>query len=192
VEIILLEKVRKLGLMGDLVKVKSGFARNFLLPNKKALRATKENLEHFKKQKQIYQENNIKLKNEAGILSKKIQEEIKLTLIRHAGRNNQLYGSVTARDISEAITQHGFPINRSQIIMKKAIKTIGIHTVIITLHPEIETNIELQIARSKEEANNIKENNNTKADNNKEDNNNTKEDDNNIKTDNNIKNNEIN
>lgn len=151
-EIILLEKVRKLGLMGDLVKVKSGFARNFLLPKKKALRATKENLNFFEKQKKIYKENNLKLKEEAEILSKKIQEETKLILIRHAGKNEQLYGSVTARDISEVITSNGFPIHRSQIILEKSIKTIGTHDILISLHPEIETNVKLYIARSEEEA----------------------------------------
>ena len=141
-EIILLEKVRKLGVMGDLVKVKSGFARHFLLPNKKALRATKQNLELFEKQKQIYKENDLKLKTEASILADKMKTNLKLTLIRHAGKNDQLYGSVTARDISEEITKNGFPINRSQVIMKKSIKNIGVHSVIITFHPEIETHIE--------------------------------------------------
>jgi len=152
VEIILLEKVRNFGLMGDLVKVKSGFARNFLLPKKKALRATKENLLYFEKQKKLYKENNLKLKEEAKVLSEKIQKETKLILIRHAGKNEQLYGSVTARDISEIITSNGFPIHRTQIILEKSIKTIGTHDIIISLHPEIETNIKLHIAKSEEEA----------------------------------------
>merc|ERR1712110_1198184 len=97
------------------------------------LRATKENLNYFEKQKKIYKEN-------------------KLMLIRHAGKNEQLYGSVTARDISEIITSNGFPIHRSQIILEKSIKTIGTHNILISLHPEIETNVKLHIARSEEEA----------------------------------------
>jgi large subunit ribosomal protein L9 len=152
VEVILLEKVRKLGLMGDLVNVKSGFARHFLLPKRKALRATKQNIELFKEQKKIFTENNEKLKDEAQILAAKMQVDSNLVLIRHAGKSDHLYGSVTAKDISEVITKSGFTINRSQIIMDKPIKTIGLHDITVTLHPEVETNLVLNIAKSQEEA----------------------------------------
>merc|ERR1711981_1301774 len=137
--------------MGEIVNVKSGFARNFLLPKKKALRATKYNINYFEKQKKTYSANNIKLKKEAETLANKIKEEVNLILIRHAGKNDQLYGSVTSKDISEIITKNGFSINRSQIILEKPIKNIGIHDIIINLHPEVETNIKINIARSKEE-----------------------------------------
>ena len=150
-QIILLERVKKLGFMGDVVNVKPGFARNFLLPQRKALRASKKNLSLFETQKKHYAIENIKLRSEADKIFKKM-EKLKIIIIRHAGANGHLYGSVGARDISEAITKSGFSIKRSQVLIDAPIKNIGIHKAIISLHPEVEIKINLNIAKNKEEA----------------------------------------
>ncbi len=150
-EIILLEKVRKLGFMGDVVTVKPGFARHFLLPKGKALRATKENLASFETRKTQYEADNLTLKSEAEALAKKM-EGLKLVLIRHAGASGHLYGSVAARDIAEAATKAGFSVDRSQIILDHPIKMLGIHNASISLHPEVETDVSLNVAKSEEEA----------------------------------------
>ena len=150
-EVILLERVRKLGFMGDVVTVKPGFARHFLLPKGKALRATKENLSFFEKQKKQYEANNLKLKSEAESLAKKMTGA-KLVLIRHAGESGHLYGSVASRDIVEAVEKAGFSIDRSQVTLDHPIKDLGIHSVSIALHPEVEVEVSLNVAKSEEEA----------------------------------------
>ena len=150
-EIILLERVRKLGFMGDVVTVKPGFARHFLLPKGKALRATKENLAFFEKQKKQYEADNLKLKTEAEALAKKM-EGLKLVIIRHAGESGHLYGSVAARDITEAAEKAGFSIDRSQVVLDTPIKMLGIHNATITLHPEVDVDVCLNVAKSEEEA----------------------------------------
>jgi len=150
-EIILLERVENLGAMGDVVNVKPGYARNFLLPLKKALRATKENVAYFESQKKALEANSGKKKEEAEKLSTKIAGQ-KVVIIRQAAEAGQLFGSVTTRDIAEAITAKGFKVDRTQVQLNQAFKLIGLFPVSIVLHPEVKVQITLNIARSEEEA----------------------------------------
>jgi large subunit ribosomal protein L9 len=150
-EVILLERVDNLGQMGELVKVKPGYARNFLLPQKKALRATKENLAYFESQKKALEASNLKKKEEAEKVSKKL-EGMKVVILRQAAEGGQLYGSVTTRDISDAVTANGIEVGRSQVLLNDAFKTIGLFKVSIALHPEVKVGITLNIARSAAEA----------------------------------------
>ncbi|CAM5766245.1 50S ribosomal protein L9 [Labrys miyagiensis] len=150
-EVILLERVSKLGQMGETVKVKDGYARNFLLPNNKALRATKANKERFEKERVQLEARNLELKKEAETVATKLDGQT-FTLIRQAGETGQLYGSVSARDLAEAATAGGFTVSRSQFVLNTPIKTIGLHKVFIHLHPEVEVAISANIARSPEEA----------------------------------------
>lgn len=150
-EIILLERVKNLGLMGDIVSVKPGFARNFLLPQNKALRATKENLEEFKKRKTQLEADNLKHKKEAEAVSSKL-EGISLIMIRNAGENGQLYGSVTTKDIAVSLGEHGIKVSSHQISLNRPIKTVGLHTSSILLHPEVEVHIDVNVAMSEDEA----------------------------------------
>ena len=150
-EIILLERVETLGAMGDVVKVKSGYARNFLLPQKKALRATKENVAYFESQKKALEGNSQKKKEEAQQLAKKI-DGLKIVVIRQAAEAGQLFGSVTTRDISDAVTAKGFSISRTQVHLNQAFKLIGLFPVSVVLHPEVKVQVTLNIARSEEEA----------------------------------------
>jgi large subunit ribosomal protein L9 len=150
-EVILLERVSKLGQMGETVKVKDGYARNFLLPNNKALRATKANKERFEKERVQLEARNLELKKEAESVATKIDGQV-LTLIRQAGETGQLYGSVSARDLADASIAAGFTVGRSQFVLNTPIKTIGLHKVAIHLHPEVEVHISANIARSPEEA----------------------------------------
>ncbi|MDY0029883.1 MAG: 50S ribosomal protein L9 [Pseudobdellovibrionaceae bacterium] len=151
-EIILLEKVENLGKMGDTVKVKPGYARNFLLPQKKALRATKENVAYFEAQRQALEGLNAERRAEAEKEAKKI-DGAKVIVIRQASEAGHLYGSVASRDIAEAIAATcGVTINRSQVEMNAAFKAIGLFPVKISLHPEVKVQITLNIARSAEEA----------------------------------------
>jgi large subunit ribosomal protein L9 len=150
-EVILLERVSKLGQMGETVKVKDGYARNFLLPNNKALRATKANKERFENERVQLEARNLELKKEAEGVSTKLDGQT-FTLIRQAGENGQLYGSVTARDLADAATAGGFTVARSQFVLNTPIKTIGLHKVAIHLHPEVEVTVTANIARSPEEA----------------------------------------
>src|SRR5277367_4422107 len=128
VQVILLERIERLGQMGDVVNVKPGFARNFLLPQKKALRATKPNLEVFETRKAQLVADNLKRKEEAGKVAEKMAG-LSVSMVRQAGESGQLYGSVNARDIAEAVVAAGYTINRAQVIIDKPIKTIGIHSV---------------------------------------------------------------
>lgn len=137
--------------MGDIVLVKPGFARHFLIPRGKAMKATKENIALFKKQKVKYEAQNLKKKTESETLSKKI-EGLSLLFIRHADRNGQLYGSVNARDITKAAIQYEINVDVSQVIIKKPIKMIGFHPISINLHPEVRIDISINVYRSEEEA----------------------------------------
>ena len=149
--IILLERVDKLGQMGDLVSVKSGYARNFLLPQGKAVFASKENIKLFEERKSQLEGENITRKKEAQNLADNINFK-EVVLIRAASESGQLYGSVSAKDISNAVTKAGLSINKSQVDLNKALKTLSYEDISIKLHPEISINLKLNIARSLEEA----------------------------------------
>ncbi len=149
--VILLERVDNLGQMGDLVSVKPGYARNFLLPQKKALRATKANIAFFETQRKTLEATNLKRKDEAEKLATKLNG-LKVTMIRQASESGQMFGSVSSRDIAEAVTEAGFKIERSQVLLNQAFKLIGLTPVTLSLHPEVKVEITLNIARSVEEA----------------------------------------
>ena len=151
VEVILLERVEKLGQMGQVVKVKPGFARNFLLPQKKALRATKDNLAYFETRRTQLEATNLERKGEAEEVAKTLNG-VAVTIIRQAGESGQLYGSVTARDISDAVTTAGFTISRGQVTLDKAIKTLGLYKLRVVLHPEVSVQVTVNVAQSAEEA----------------------------------------
>jgi large subunit ribosomal protein L9 len=150
-QVILLERVEKLGQMGDEVKVKDGFARNFLLPKKKALRATKANREYFQTQKAQIEANNLRLKGEAQKVADKLEGQ-KFVLIRQAGDRGQLYGSVSPRDVADAMEKAGFKVDRHQVHISVAIKHIGLFTIPVVLHPEVKVNVTVNVARSEDEA----------------------------------------
>ena len=150
-QVILLERVEKLGQMGDDVRVKDGFARNFLLPKKKALRATKANRDFFQTQKAQLEANNLKLKGEAEKIGKKLDGQ-KFVLLRQAGDRGQLYGSVSPRDVADAMEKGGFKVDRHQVSISVAIKSIGLFTLPVVLHPEVKVNIVVNVARSEDEA----------------------------------------
>jgi large subunit ribosomal protein L9 len=150
-EVILLERVAKLGQMGEVVRVKDGFARNFLLPSGKALRATKENKTRFETMKAQLETRNLELKTEAAKVGEKLNGT-EVVLVRQAGETGQLYGSVSTRDIADALTAVGFTVARHQIVLNHPIKTIGLHEVPVTLHPEVEVTVRANVARSPEEA----------------------------------------
>jgi large subunit ribosomal protein L9 len=150
-QVILLERVEKLGQMGDVVKVKDGFARNFLLPKKKALRATKSNRSFFDTQKAQLEARNLERKAEAEAVAKKLEGKT-FVLLRQAGDRGQLYGSVSPRDISDLVSAGGFSIARTQVPLDKAIKAIGLVSVAVVLHPEVRVNVTLNVARTEDEA----------------------------------------
>jgi len=151
VQVILLERIERLGQMGDVVNVKPGFARNFLLPQKKALRATKQNLEVFETRKAQLVADNLKRKDEAQKVAEKMTG-LTVAMVRQAGESGQLYGSVNARDIAEAVDAAGFTINRGQVVIDRPIKTIGVHSVRVSLHPEITISVGVSVAPSQDEA----------------------------------------
>ena len=150
-EIVLLERVPNLGQMGDVVRVKPGYARNYLLPQKKALRASKENLTYFQKQRAQLEANNLQRRGEAEKVAGKL-DGMMVTVIRQAGDTGQLYGSVTVRDLADAISANGVTVDRRQITLDKPIKTLGLHPVSVMLHPEVIVSISANIARSEDEA----------------------------------------
>ena len=150
-QVILLERVEKLGQMGEEVRVKDGFARNFLLPKKKALRATKANRDFFQTQKAHLEANNLKLKGEAEKAGQKLDGQ-KFVLIRQAGDRGQLYGSVSPRDVADAMEKAGFKVDRHQVHISQAIKAIGLFTIPVILHPEVKVNVTINVARSEDEA----------------------------------------
>ncbi len=150
-EVILLERVGKLGQMGDVIRVKDGFARNFLLPKGKALRATKENRSRFETMKVELEARNLAQKGEAEKVAQKLDGQ-NFSVIRQAAESGQLYGSVSPRDLVALVTEKGFTINRSQIALNTAIKAIGLHKVPVSLHPEVEVTINVAVGRSADEA----------------------------------------
>ncbi len=149
--VILLERIEKLGQMGDIVSVKAGYARNFLLPKKKALRATKDNIAHFEAQKAQLEADNLTRKTEAEAVAGKMGGA-SIVSIRQAAESGQLYGSVSSRDIAAGLTDTGFRIDKQQVVAENPIKTLGIHPIRIVLHPEVSVMINVNVARSPEEA----------------------------------------
>ena len=150
-QIILLERVEKLGQMGDLVNVKPGYARNYLLPQGKALRANKANLERFESERAQREADNLEQRKDAEVEATKMNG-LAVNMVRAASEMGQLFGSVTSRDIAEAVTEAGFTITRDQVVLDKAIKTLGLTDVRIRLHPEVSVEIVVNIARTLEEA----------------------------------------
>jgi large subunit ribosomal protein L9 len=149
--VILLERVAKLGQMGETVRVKDGYARNFLLPRGKALRATKGNQEHFETQRAQLETRNLERKSEAEKVGEKLGGK-SFTVIRQAGDTGMLYGSVSTRDLSEIVTAEGFSVGRDQFVLNTPIKNLGLHTVPVALHPEVQVQVVINVARSPEEA----------------------------------------
>ena len=150
-QVILLERVENLGQMGEVVNVKPGYARNFLLPQKKALRATKENLAYFEKQRAQLEAQNLSKRSDAEKVATKL-DGVTVIIIRQAGESGQLYGSVSARDIAEAVTGAGFTIEKSQVVLERPIKSLGLHLVRLVLHPEVSVTVTANVAQSAEEA----------------------------------------
>ncbi|GIS14743.1 MAG: 50S ribosomal protein L9 [Alphaproteobacteria bacterium] len=150
-EIVLLERVEKLGKIGDVVKVKPGYARNFLLPRGKALRANKQNLAKFEAERSAIEARNADAKKSAELLSESIGD-LNVDIVRAASEMGQLYGSVTSRDISEAISKAGYEVEKRLVVMDAAIKTLGLFTIKLALHPEVSKNVVVNVARSLEEA----------------------------------------
>ena len=151
IDLILLERVDKLGQMGQIVKVRPGYARNYLLPQKKAMRATKQNLAYFETQRAQLEANNLARKSDAEEVAKKL-EGLHVVLIRQAGESGQLYGSVSSRDIADAVTTAGFTVGRQQIVLDRPIKTLGLHLVRVMLHPEVAVTVTVNVAQSAEAA----------------------------------------
>jgi large subunit ribosomal protein L9 len=150
-QVILLERIGRLGQMGDVVTVKDGFARNFLLPQGKALRANKANRERFERERTQLEARNLELKSEAEGVAGKLDGK-SFVVIRQAGDSGQLYGSVATRDIAAVVTEGGFSIERRQVMLDRPIKTIGLHEVRIALHPEVGPRVTINVARSQDEA----------------------------------------
>ena len=150
-DVILLERIEKLGAIGDVVKVKNGYARNFLLPRGKALRANESNRKVFEANREKIESQNAERRGEAETQSKKV-EGFKLQLIRQASNTGQLYGSVSARDLAEALEAQGQKIAKHQVVLDRPIKAIGVHDVKVALHPEVSVMIHVNVARSPEEA----------------------------------------
>lgn len=150
-QVILLQRIGSLGQMGDVVTVRDGYARNFLLPQKKALRATDANMAHFETQRAQLEANNLERKTEAEQVSERLEGQ-SFIAIRQAGDTGQLYGSVSTRDIAEVISEGGFTIDRRQVLLDRPIKTLGVHPTTISLHPEVSVSVSLNVARSQDEA----------------------------------------
>jgi large subunit ribosomal protein L9 len=150
-QVILLERVENLGQMGDVVKVKQGYARNFLLPQKKALRATKDNVGYFESRRAQLEADNLKKKSEAEAVAAKM-DKARIVIVRQAGETGQLYGSVAARDIAEGLTAGGYTVEKRQVVIDRPIKMIGIHTVRVVLHPEVSVSVLVNVGQSEDEA----------------------------------------
>ena len=150
-EVILLERVAKLGQMGETVKVRDGYARNFLLARGKALRATKDNKARFETQRAQLEARNLERRSEAQTVAEKLDGK-SFTVIRQAGETGVLYGSVSTRDLAETLAAGGFNVSRDQLVLNTPIKTLGLHKVPVALHPEVEVQVTINIARSPEEA----------------------------------------
>ena len=150
-QVILLQRIGRLGQMGDVVSVKDGFARNFLLPQGKAMRANKDNLAHFESRRAQLEATNLEQKKEAEAVATKLEGQTFVS-IRTAGDTGQLYGSVSTRDISDIVTAGGFTINRNQVLLDKPIKTLGVSEARVALHPEVIVKVKINVARSQDEA----------------------------------------
>ena len=150
-DIVLLERIEKLGNMGDVVAVRPGYARNFLLPQGKALRATRDNIARFEAERAEREERNLEQRGSAGSLKEKI-EGVHVTLIRQAADNLQLYGSVKARDIADGLAAMGFPVDRRTVVLDRPIKTLGLFEVTTLLHPEVSATVIANVARTADEA----------------------------------------
>ena len=150
-QVILLERIEKLGQMGDVVAVKDGFARNYLVPQGKALRATKTNLAEFDRRRVQLEANNLQRKQDATAAATMIDGQ-RVVILRQAGETGHLYGSVNSRDIAEAFTEDGVTIGRNQVRLESPLKVLGIHDIRIALHPEVDVHVSVNIARSQEEA----------------------------------------
>jgi large subunit ribosomal protein L9 len=151
-DVILLQRIESLGQMGDVVKVKPGYARNFLLPQKKALRATKANRDYFEKQRSQLEAQNLKLKSEAQAVADKMGDKFAVIVIRSAGETGMLYGSVATRDVSDAVTKAGVTIDRRQVLLDQPIKALGLFKTRVALHPEVIVTVTVNVAQSEEEA----------------------------------------
>jgi len=151
VEVVLLQRVDKLGQMGEVVKVKPGYARNFLLPQKKALRATKANLARFEEQRAQLEAQNLRRREEAERVAERVGG-LTIVIIRQAGESGSLYGSVSPRDIAEGCTEGGLTVTRQQVVLEHPIKTLGLTPVRVVLHPEVSLTVTVNVARSEEEA----------------------------------------
>ena len=154
-EVILLERVAKLGQMGEVVRVKDGYARNFLLPKGKALRATADNKKRFETMKSQLEARNLELKSEAEKVGTKLDGQT-LTVLRQASETGQLYGSVSTRDLAQLLTDGGFSVNRNQIQLNAPIKMVGTHKVPVALHPELAVTVTVYVARNGDEADRLK------------------------------------
>lgn len=150
-EVVLLERIEKLGQMGDVVNVKNGFARNFLLPQGKALRATQANMKRFELERAQLEARNLEQKKEAEAVAAKLDGE-SFIVIRSASEAGNLFGSVTGRDIADAATEGGFSVDRRQVALDKPVKELGLHEIRVILHPEVDATIKINVARSQEEA----------------------------------------
>ena len=150
-DVILLERVENLGQMGDVVKVKAGYARNYLLPKKKALRATELNRKQFEAQRTQLEATNLDRRKEAEAVATKV-DGISVILVRQAGEGGQLYGSVGTRDIAQAVVDSGVSVARRQVMLDRPIKAVGIHDVRVSLHPEVSVTVHVNVARTQEEA----------------------------------------
>jgi large subunit ribosomal protein L9 len=151
IELILMQRVEKLGQMGELVKVRPGYARNFLLPKGKAIRANAENLKRFEAERAQLEAQNLKRREEAERVAERVSG-LTVTIIRQAGESGSLYGSVSARDIADGCKEGGLTVSRSQVLLEQPIKTLGLTNVRVELHPEVHINVVVNVARSLEEA----------------------------------------
>jgi len=150
-EIVLLERIEKLGIMGDVVRVKDGFARNYLLPQGKALRATKENLASFEEQRAQLEARNLEQRKEAEAVAARM-EDASIVVVRQASESDHLYGSVSMRDIADSLSEAGYTVDRKQVALDHPIKTIGLTEIRVVLHPEVSVMVQVNVARSEEEA----------------------------------------
>ncbi len=150
-QVVLLHRVENLGQMGEVVEVKAGYARNFLIPRKKALRATKENLAYFEAQRKVLETANLNSKKDAESAAAKMND-VTVVVIRQAADSGKLYGSVSSRDVSEALEAQGYKVTRDQITLTQPIKDLGIFTAKVTLHPEVTLTVTVNVARTEEEA----------------------------------------
>ncbi len=150
-DVVLLQRIEKLGQMGDVVTVKDGYARNFLLPQEKALRATKANMERFETQRAQLEARNLEMKTEAEAVAAKLDGQ-QFVIIRQASEAGSLYGSVASRDVAEVATAEGFSVERGQIVLDRPVKELGLHPMRVILHPEVDATITINVARSEEEA----------------------------------------